>query len=226
VKALVLSALLGAASAAVAAAVSNPVIGYTITLPSHWGLSQSKHLQDYFRDSTRTLRSQISILRYAIDKATYPTPESWSQAQFIAYKLSVENSVFPFGAVMYYDSSAAAKIGTLWSPEAYSVLFPADGDPTYAEYIRYAAVGDYGYEIYAIGDSTDMSDNLDFYASVIGTLKFSTPSEALAKPRWDRRVPGTAADHWFDAMGRVRPPHRLPEGPHSALLPRFRKPGG
>jgi hypothetical protein len=226
VKALVFSALLAAASAVGAAAVSNPAIGYAITLPTHWGLSQSKPMQDYFRDSTRTLHSQISILRYAIDKATYPTPASWSQAQFIAYKLSVENSVFPFGAVMYYDSSAAAKIGAVWSPEAYSVLYPGDGDPTYAEYIRYAAVGDYGYEIYAIGDSTDMSNNLDFYANVIGTLAFSPPTEALANARLSHRAPGTAADHWYDATGRVRTSRRFPEGPRSALVPWFRRPGG
>jgi hypothetical protein len=223
VKALALSALLAAASAA--ATVSNPVIGYSLSLPAHWGPSQSKPLHDYFRDSTRTLRSQISILRYSIDKATYPTPESWSQAQFIAYKLSVENSVYPFGAVMYYDTSAAAKIGPVWSPEAYSVFYPADGDPTYAEYIRYAAIGDYGYEIYAIGDSTDMSNNLDFYAGVIGTLTFTPPVEAIGIARLARRAPGTPAEHWYDAMGRVRSARRNPEGPRSALVPWNRKPG-
>lgn len=223
--ALALSALLAAASAVGAATVSNPAIGYTVSLPAHWGLSQSKPLQDYFRDSTRAMRGQISIVRYSIDKSTYPTPASWSQAQFIAYKLSVENSVFPFGAVMYYDSSAAAKLGAVWSPEAYSVLYPGDGDPTYAEYIRYAAVGEYGYEIYAIGDSTDMSNNLDFYANVIGTLAFTPPLEGNGLSRWARRAPGTAADHWYDAMGRVRPAGRRPEGPRSALVPWNRKPG-
>jgi hypothetical protein len=225
VKALALSALLAAAPAIAAVSVSNPAIGYSISLPEHWGPSRTKPLQDYFRDSTRTLRSQISILRYSIDKATYPTPESWSQAQFIAYKLSVENSVFPFGAVMYYDSSAAAKIGTAWSPEAYSIFYPGDGDPTYAEYIRYAAIGDYGYEIYAIGDSTDMSNNLDFYAGMIGTVTFSPPIEAIGISRLARRAPGTAVEHWYDAMGRVRPAGRNPEGPRSALVPWNRKPG-
>ncbi len=225
-KALALSAFLAVASASGAAALSNPEIGYSITLPPHWGISQAKPWQDYFRDSTRSVRSQISILRYTIDKSVYPTPESWSEAQFIAYKLSVENSAYPFGAVMYYDSSAAAKIGAIRAPEAYSMLFPGDGDPTYSEYIRYAAVGEYGYEIYAIGDSADMADHLDFYADVIATLQFSTPIEAIAIWRLAPRVPGTAADHWYDAMGRIRPARRFPDGPRSALVPRFRKPGG
>jgi hypothetical protein len=205
-----------------AADVSDPVIGYSISLPAHWSLAQSKPLQDYFRDSTRAYHSQISILRYDIDKATYPTPESWSQAQFIAYKLSVENSVFPYGAVMYYDSSAAAKLGTVWAPEAYSIMYPADGDPTYSEYIRYCAVGDFGYEIYAIGDSTDMTNHLDFYAGVISSLKFSTPIASLAAiPA--HRVPGTPADHWFDAMGRKRVSARAPATSRSVSL-WYRKP--
>jgi len=216
--------LFAALASAWAADVSDPIIGYAITLPAHWSLAQSKPLQDYFRDSTRAYHSQISILRYDIDKSTYPTPESWSQAQFIAYKLSVENSVFPYGAVMYYDSSSAAKLGTVWAPEAYSMLYPADGDPTYSEYIRYCAVGDFGYEIYAIGDSTDMTNHLDFYAGVISSLQFSTPIAGLAAPV-ARRVPGTPADHWFDAMGRKRVSARAQATTRNISL-WYRKPGG
>ena len=197
-------ALALAVASAWAAVATNPEIGYSITLPDHWGQVTGKPLQDYFRDSTRTHHSQISILRYAIDKASYPTPESWSQAQFIAYKLSVETSAFPYGAVMYYDSSSAAKIGTVWSPEAYSVLWPADGTPTYSEYIRYCAVGEFGYEIYAIGDSTDMINNVDYYAGVISTLQFTSPAVGLVRREAPGRRPGTPAEHWFDAMGRVR----------------------
>lgn len=191
-----------------AADISDSSIGYVISLPSHWGVLKTKPLQNYFRDSTRTYKSQLSILRYYIDKSSYPTPESWSQAQFIAYKVSVETSVFPYGAVMYYDSSLTAKIGTVWSPEAFSVLYPADGDPTYAEFIRYCAVGDFGYEIYAIGDSTDMLKNVDFYAGLIATMKFTTPApnRILAQAR---EPEARAAGWYFDAAGRFRPGNRF-----------------
>lgn len=211
------------AGAAQAADVSNPAIGYTITLPQHWGLAQQKTSQDYFRDSTRVRHSQISILRYDIDNATYPTPESWTEAQFIAYKLSVETSAYPFGAVMYYDSSSAAKIGAIWSPEAYSVLYPADGDPTYCEYVRYCAVGKYGYEIYAIGDSTDMTDNLDFYAGIIASLTFSNPAEPIRIAEPALRNPAGAPAHWFDATGRVAFPARRDAVPGNPVFPRIRK---
>ena len=217
-KALAFSVLAALASTAGAAAVSNPVIGYTITLPAQWGLSQSKPLQDYFRDSTRTRRGQVSIVRYSIDKASYPTPESWTQAQFIAYKLSVENSAFPYGAVMYYDSSSAAKIGAVWSPEAYSIFFPGDGDPTYGEYLRYCAVGGYGYEIYAIGDSTDMANNVDFYAGLISTLKFSEPTASLPHGPPARSFTGTLPERGYDAMGRLLPQARHPGASRCVLL--------
>lgn len=193
------------AATAVCADVSNPDIGYSVSLPAHWGQIKSKPIQDYFRDSTRVFRSQLSIVRYSISKADYPTPENWTQAQFIAYKLSVETSVFPYGAVTFYDSTLAAKIGAVWSPEAMSILYPADGDPTYVEYVRYCAVGDFGYEIYAIGDSTDMVKNVDFYAGIIATLKFTTPLTSLASPKAPRYLDGSART--YDAAGR----HLMPE---------------
>ena len=71
-----------------------------------------------------------------------------------------------------------------------------------------------------------MADNLDFYANVIATLQFSTPIEAIAISRLAPRAPGTPPEHWYDAMGRIRTARRLPDGPRSALIPRFRKPGG
>ncbi|MDB5048823.1 MAG: hypothetical protein JWO30_1894 [Fibrobacteres bacterium] len=209
------SALLifGMLTAAVfAGTVSDSNLGYSIALPSNWVQLKSKPDQHYFRDSTRHYRGQISILKYDIDKASYPTPENWSQAQFIAYKLSVETSVFPFGAVEYYDSSSAAKLGPNWAPEAFSVLYPGDGDPTYCEFIRYCAVGNVGYEIYAIGDSTDMIQNVDFYASVIASLQFTTPIASIAHFSDPIRHGIGIADPkgFFDLVGR-----ELPEGPFS-----------
>ena len=210
------------AATAAFADVANPEIGYSLSLPVHWGQIKAKPVQDYFRDSTRTYRSQISIVKYAINKADYPTPQTWSQAQFIAYKVSVETSVFPYGVVTYYDSTQAAKIGTVWAPEAMSILYPADGDPTYVEYIRYCAIGDFGYEIYAIGDSTDMVKNVDYYAGIMATLKFTTPVAGIpVHPRHPDALRNAAG---YDATGRMR--IRKGESPArpGGSLPIFRAP--
>jgi hypothetical protein len=210
-----------------AGTVADSSMGYAITLPASWSQVKAKTQQHYFRDSTRHYRSQISIVRYDIDKETYPTPESWSQAQFIAYKVSVETSVYPFGAIGYYDSSSAATLGGIWSPEAFSVLYPADGDPTYCEFIRYCAIGNSGYEIYAIGDSTDMANNVDFYAGVIGTLRF-TPTASLAKPRGgarSNRGPALIEARQYDPIGRaVRTSGASPPGTTRKATPAWRRP--
>lgn len=215
----VLAACLLWSNALFAGVVSDSNLGYSITLPSNWSQLKSKPAQHYFRDSTKAYRSQISIVKYDIDKSSYPTPQSWTQAQFIAYKLSVETSSFPFGAIAFYDSTASAALGTHWAPEAFSVLYPADGDPTYCELIRYCAVGDVGYEIYAIGDSTDMVKNVDYYASIIASLEFTAPVLSIAPKRLEgvRSVLDRADGPAFDLLGRLIPQIRAPGGKKRAL---------
>jgi hypothetical protein len=210
----VLAACLLWSNALFAGVVSDSNLGYSITLPANWSQLKSKPSQHYFRDSTKAYRSQISIVKYDLDKSDYPTPESWSQAHFIAYKLSVETSTFPFGAIAFYDSTAKAVLGTHWAPEAFSVLYPADGDPTYCEFIRYCAVGNVGYEIYAIGDSTDMVKNVDYYASIIATLEFTAPVLSIApKPLEAGLSPFVEADApGFDLLGRLSPKNPVPGG--------------
>ena len=210
----ILTACLLWGNAVFAAVVSDSGLGYSITLPSHWSQLKSKPSQHYFRDSTRAYRGQISIVKYDIDKSGYPTPQSWTQAHFIAYKLSIETSSYPFGAIAFYDSTAKAALGAHWAPEAFSVLYPADGDPTYCEFIRYCAVGNVGYEIYAIGDSTDMIKNVDYYASIIATLEFTTPVLSITPKRLvggQSAVVGSDAPE-FDLLGRLSPENRAPGG--------------
>ncbi len=189
-----------------AGTVSDGYLGYSIDLPANWVQIKTKDLQHHFKDPSGQYPSRISIVRYAIDKADYPTPESWTQAQFLAYLIAVETSAFPFGSVAYYDSSASAKLGSDWAPEAFSILFPGDGQRTYCEYLRYAAHGDFGYEIYALGDSADMVNRVDFYASIISTVALSAPAPIrYAKPfRTTARRPEAPWLRAVDILGRAR----------------------
>lgn len=208
----ILTACLLWGNAVFAGVVSDSALGYSISLPSNWSQIKAKPDQHYFRDSTRAYKSQISILKYAIDKASYPTPESWTQAQFIAYMLSVETSTYPFGAVAFFDSTSKAVLGTHWAPEAFSVLYPADGDPTYCEFIRYCVVGDIGYEIYAIGDSTDMTKHVDFYAGIIASLTFTPPVLSISpmRPQGGHSIRLQSDEAAFDLLGRSSPVFRRP----------------
>lgn len=186
-----------------AGVVSDAGIGYSIDLPANWVQVKTRDIQHHFKDGTSAYPSKISILKYAIDKADYPTPESWTQAQFIGYKLAVETSVFPFGSVAYFDSSQSRKLGPYWAPEAFSVMFPGDGQRTYCEFIRFCARGGHGYEIYAIGDSTDMMNRVDFYAGIIATVTLSEPVVSLAPAPSRRVAPGSLPILSRDARGRL-----------------------
>lgn len=175
--ALILLVLL--AAAARAGIVSDAAFGYSIDLPSGWVQVKTRENQHHFKDASGSSSSRISIVKYPIEKADYPTPGSWTEAQFIAYKLAVETSAFPYGTVAYYDSSSARTLGGEWAPEAFSIMFPGDGQQTYCEFIRYCSRGDFGYEIYALGDSVDMMEKVDFYAGIIGSLTLSNPMAGI-----------------------------------------------
>lgn len=189
-----------------AGTVSDGYLGYSIDLPANWVQIKTRDQQHHFKDVSGQYPSRISIVRYAIDKADYPTPASWTQAQFIAYMIAVETSVFPFGSVAYYDSSASTKLGNDWAPEAFSILFPGDGQRTYCEFLRYAAHGDFGYEIYALGDSADMVNRVDFYAGIIATVALSVPTsirdaKSYRTPAYRPEAPWLRA---VDILGRKR----------------------
>lgn len=191
-----------------AALVSDAQLGYAITLPAGWFQVKTREEQHHFKDPSGQYPSRISILRSAIPKADYPTPHSWTQAQFIGYKIAVETSAFPFGSIAYYDSSASRKLGADWAPEAFSIMFPGDGQRTYCEFIRFCAQGDFGYEIYALGDSADMMNRVDYYAGIIATVVLNAPA-GIANPRTPLSPDGGTGTAglptlFVDPLGRLR----------------------
>jgi hypothetical protein len=85
--------------------------------------------------------------------------------------------------------------------------------------MRYCAVGNTGYEIYAIGDSTDMIANVDFYAAIIATMRFTATEGIIAPPRLNpARMAGTLFAA-FDLNGREIP--LFPPGIRSPGKQRF-----
>jgi hypothetical protein len=187
-----------------AGTVTDSHLGYSINLPAGWVQVKTREEQHHFKDPSGLYPSRISIVRSALDKTVYPTPESWTQAQFIAYKLTVETSAFPFGTILYHDSTAGRKLGNDWAPEAFSMLFPGDGQRTYCEYIRFAAHGDFGYEIYALGDSADMMNRVDYYAGIIATVVLSAPAPIRnTLPRHPSARPAMLPFRAVDPLGRT-----------------------
>ena len=149
--------------------ITDATLGYSIYLPSDsWVKKVKDPTHHQFYDSSFVLKSIISIKRYTYDHAVYPTPESWTLANFIAYKFCVENSFSPFGAMVYYDTSSSVRQGTLWATESYATFFTADtAYDSWSEFTRLTANKSYGYELYVLGDTADMMQNIGVYAALL-----------------------------------------------------------
>ncbi len=152
--------------------VTNNTVGFSAYLPDKWVCTQTNDSTAVFNDTSLTYQSQITIKKYHRNKADYSTPEDWTRAHFIAYLLVTEYSYDPFGAVLYYDSTAMCKQGTYWATEAFSEFYTLDTAlGSWDELIRFTAAGDYGFSIYAIGDTSDMKKNIGMYAAIIRSVQ-------------------------------------------------------
>lgn len=179
----------------------------TVYLPDNWIIDSPSDSQIILYDTTGTYASMISLIRHQIPATDFPTTGDWTRAFFVAYKMGVEYNYDPFGAVLYYDSTADSKQDSLWAPELYCQFFSTDTSlPNWAEYTRYTESGDHGYELYALGDTTDMATNVGVYAGIIQMIDLPESETSIVRPG----IPATASrlpaawtpDRIVDPLGR------------------------
>lgn len=161
--------------------ITDSALGYSIYLPQDsWVryVADSNHHQFY--DSTGVYRSQLSIVRHSYSPTIYPAAQDWTRANFIAYKLVVEYSVDPFGALLYYDTASTVRQDSLWATESYATFFTLDtAIGAWSEYTRFTANKMNGYELYAIGDTADMRKNIGIYAGLIQLIKLKKDATGI-----------------------------------------------
>lgn len=163
------------------------VCNYRVYLPDNWVREVKNDTQHFFVDTTYFYPAQLSLKRYTLDTAMYKTAADWTQAYFLAYKLSVQYSVDPTGVVLYSNGDTTVKQGSLQAAEAYSIFFSSDTSiGSWSEYIRFTAYGRYGYELYAISDTADMSKNIGVYAALLQGIVIA-PGDHIISPRMFRR---------------------------------------
>lgn len=173
--------------------IADATLGYSIYLPSDSWVRKIKDLNHHqFYDSSFALKSIISIKRYSYDHAVYPAPESWTRANFIAYKLCVEYSILPFGAMVYYDTSSSVRQGTLWATESYATFITSDtAYESWSEFTRLTANKSYGYELYVLGDTSDMMKNIGIYAALLKMVQL--PQDTVLTVSFRPLCPGKAS---------------------------------
>jgi hypothetical protein len=194
--------------------VSDSTLGYSIYLPTDsWVRVIKNQTHHQFYDTAYIYESQISIVRHSYTSTDFPTPESWTRANFIAYKLCADYSFDPWGAILYYDTASTVRQGISWAIESYTTFFTLDTSlGAWAEYTRYTARNGYGWELYAIGDTADMMNNIGTYAGMIRLI--TLPGDTNAKVIHRSWTPATAgylngtkpgySRVVFDPLGRVR----------------------
>jgi hypothetical protein len=193
-------------------------IGYSISLPEKWERIRNNDSIHSFYDTTRTHVSRIFISRHSFQTAVHPTPESWTRSFFLAYKISIDYSGYPNpGQVLYFDTTQQRRLDGRWAPELYAFFIIADtlnpsGPPVFAwsEFLKVTAVESSGYEVYALGDTADMLKYVDFYDSIMSSIKLNPPSAIRNR---NLTVPmlipqrGKMRNLVVDPLGRVIPAH-------------------
>jgi hypothetical protein len=144
--------------------VTNAALGISAYLPNNWIASQQDDSSLFLSDTTYTYRSQIVVKKHVRNTTDFPVAGDWTRAHLLVANYSYD----PFGAVLYFDSSAASKQDSLWAPEAFSEFFSLDTSlNAWSEYIRFTETGTNAYELYAIGDTADMKANIGMYMGMI-----------------------------------------------------------
>jgi hypothetical protein len=196
--------------------ITDPTLGYSIYLPTDSWIRVVKTADHHrFYDTTFTFGSQISIVRHSYVSADYPTPENWTRANFIAYKLCVDYSFDPWAAMLYYDTASTVRQGVSWATESYATFFALDTAlGAWSEYTRFTARAGYAWELYAIGDTSDMMENIGTYAGIIQliTLPGDTNAKVILRPQPVSSSIGmtgsmlTRQNRYFDPLGRKYTP--------------------
>lgn len=157
--------------------VTDEQIGYTLDLPDNWVQSKVDATQNIFEDTSGTYQSMIVIVKYDFSEETiFTSADEWTRANFISYAFSVDAD--PFSVMAFYDTVDAKQNESIWAADAFSQFFSIDTVLSdWAEYIRFAASGTNGYEIYAIGPMDDMDVNIGFYLAVIENIILTDVSE-------------------------------------------------
>ncbi|MBF0430561.1 MAG: hypothetical protein HQK83_04745 [Fibrobacteria bacterium] len=207
------------------ATISDEAFGYSIDLPSNWIRNQVNDSHHVFLDTSATYASIICIRQFPISQTEYATPDEWTRINYMAYLMAVKFSEYPFGTVLYFDSSLVRTKQGNWAPEAWSMLIPVDSTPPYSEFMVITSAAGKGYEIYALGDTIDLHSNIETYINIIDGIKLSPKETSDIKKLYFRDIAVQSADQnlpvlYYDLKGRrvsIRNKKQLP--PFSIIIP-------
>jgi hypothetical protein len=199
--------------------VTNEQMGYALFLEDNWIIEAVSDSQHIIYDTTAATAGYIGIVRHHYDNSAMSAQE-WSRTYFLANLMVARYSADPHGVVLYIDSSLQSTQGALWAPESYIEYYSLDSTlGSYREFIRYPASTSYGYELYAISDTADMSENVGLYAAMLSSIQLpqeeATALRQLPQTRTNATLTAPHSQPLFTPMGRALPAAML----HNRTLP-------
>jgi|GEM_PF-3423836 len=175
--------LLLSTAATFARIITDEQLGYSITIPDTWIREAVDANHHRFVDTSGSYGSIVVIDRYDFAAAAiYESPVEWTRANFIAYMFSIDAD--PLCAMLFYDTVTAMVNDTIRAMDAFTYYYDIDsavGD--WAEYIRFAATGTHGFELYAIGPQSDLDSNVEYYLTIIESITLQATDIGVIKPR-------------------------------------------
>ncbi len=168
----------------------NTAFNYSVTFPSEdWRIVAVNDSQHYYYDTTDAYPALLSLVRYDVGDSN--TAQGWTRSSFVAYLLATRYSTDPWGVLIYFDSSysfqpVSGQGDSLWAPSSYSEWYSTDTGSAqhWNEYIRYCASNSYGYEMYALSDSSDMKQNIRTYVKILRSVTLPAHTNSARKIRY------------------------------------------
>lgn len=180
-----------------AAPVSLPNAGLTIELPSGWTI-----------DSVADAQGKPSFLWHPVDSLprvlmgvelydSIPVDSNaqWTYYMSYAHKLSVESDPCRSGEVLswsYYkqDSFPGAFVNSFLTLDAYCQ------DPVLAWQDRFFANGTHGWQLYLVGDTSEVLDHYDHWTSLLDSVKILRDWKGWTPLSIASRSASTGSLHW------------------------------
>jgi hypothetical protein len=207
VAALLFSIFLPIRSSIAQTTYKNNQAGYTIVLPQDWYYFQESDSQDIFYDINGSAQSYLSVVYHPVADGT--TELDWTNFHYIMYLTITTEWEDPWGSILAMDSSQSSTVGSVWAPQAFAQFYTLDtatNNKYWSEYIIFTAQSRIGYELYAIGDTSDIKANGATYSEILHSITFSKPSAAIRKNSNSRRytiISPYQRVKTFDLCGRI-----------------------
>lgn len=175
-------------------------IGLNVKIPNKWELTRKNSHTFYLGDTTGNFSALFSFTIYENIGTEYSNPRDWVENSVQAYQIYLESH--PCFGIVY-------KVDTMVQDGLFGMFVDGEtGDCVeniiYRKHHRFAANGNFGYELAVDADSLDMAEYRHLYLDLLDSVKIDRKFNSIVfenKSELRRYRPGTERLSWADIIG-------------------------